>query len=143
MTRPWVADGIVAGIVAAIVSGAPSTIDALAKRRDPLEATLAASSTIIRGERRRGQLLVAAVPVHLAVSLGWAVVLARALPARRTTLTGTVAGLGIAALDLGAFARLFPRVRALPLGPQLADHLAYGATVGAVVTRRRRDRSGS
>ena len=50
---------------------------------------------------------------------------------------GTLAALGIAALDLGVGRRI-PRVRALPLLPQIADHVAYGATVGYVLTRRRR-----
>jgi hypothetical protein len=47
-------------------------------------------------------------------------------------------GLAIAALDLGIGGRLFPRIRALPPAPQVADHVAYGATVGYVLARRRR-----
>jgi hypothetical protein len=50
---------------------------------------------------------------------------------------GALAGLGIAALDLGLIGRRFPRVRALPQLPQVADHVAYGATVGAVLALRR------
>jgi hypothetical protein len=75
--------------------------------------------------------------VHLTVSLGWAVVLVRVLPRRKTTWAGAVAGLGIAAFDLGVVGRLFPRIRALPLLPQLADHVVYGAAVGFVLERRR------
>jgi hypothetical protein len=130
-------DGLVAGAVAAAVSGVPSTLSALAAGRDPLEATLAAGSMLLPGETRRDRLAAAAGPVHVAVSLGWAVVLARALPRRRTIAAGAAAGLGIAALDLGVLGRLFPRVRALPLLPQLADHLVFGATVGLVLERRR------
>lgn len=130
-------DGIVAGAVAALVSGAPSTCWALAVGDDPLEATLAAGSIVLPEETRRCPLLAAAVPVHVGLSLGWAVVLARVLPPRKTTVLGGLAGLGIAALDLGVVGRRLPRVRALPLLPQLADHVAYGLTVGFVLRQRR------
>jgi hypothetical protein len=79
----------------------------------------------------------AAGAVHLTVSLGWALVLARVLPRRHTAAWGAAAGLGIAALDLGIVGRRLPRIRALPLGPQLVDHALYGAVVGAVLARRR------
>jgi hypothetical protein len=88
-------------------------------------------------ETRRGPLLAAAVPVHVGVSLGWGVVLAWALPRRPTVAHGALSGLVIAAFDLGVVARLFPRVRSLPRGPQLADHALYGATVAVVLARRR------
>jgi hypothetical protein len=119
------------------VSGIPSTVWSLALGRDPFEATLAAGSMLLPGERRRGRLVAAGVPVHLGLSLGWGVVLARLLPRRPTTAAGTAAGLGIAAFDLGVVGRLLPRVRALPVAPQLADHALYGATVAFVLTRRR------
>ena len=131
-------DALAAGAVAAVVSGAPSTVLALSTGGDPLAATLAAGSVLLPGETRRGRLAVAAVPLHLALSFGWAVVLERALPRRHEVAAGTAAGLAIAALDLGAARRLFPRIRALPLLPQLADHVAYGLTVGYVLARRRR-----
>ena len=135
--RPRVSDGVVAGAVAAVVSGAPSTAHALLTGRDPLEATLAAGSMLLPGETRRRRLLAAAVPVHLAVSVGWGVVLARALSRRPSPVAGAGAGLLIAALDLGILGRGFPRVRALPLGPQLLDHAAFGATVAMVLSCRR------
>lgn len=128
--------GLVAGAVAAITSGAPSTAHALATGRDPLEATLAAGSILLPREHRRVRLAAAALPVHLAVSLGWAVVLARVLPRRPSLTSGAVAGLAIAALDLGLLGRRFERVRALPLAPQLADHALYGASVALVLRRR-------
>jgi hypothetical protein len=103
--------------------------------KDPLEPTLAAGSIVLPGERRRSRLVAAAVPVHLTISVGWALALGRARP---TAVTGALAGLGIAALDLGVAGRLFPRIRALPVLPQVADHVAYGATVGYVFVRRRR-----
>ncbi len=131
--RDWVA----AGSVAAAVSGLPSTAWALAAGDDPLEATLAAGSALLPDETRRSRLVAAALPVHLVVSFGWASFLARTLPRRRTVLAGALAGLGIAALDLGVVGRRFPRVDALPLLPQLADHVLYGLAVGRVLERRR------
>ena len=122
-------DGLRAGATAAVVSGAPSTAWAVLTRRDPLEATVAAGSIVLPREKRRGRLVLAAVPVHVAVSLGWGVVLSRLLPRGPTVLAGALAGLAIAALDLGVVGRRFPKVAALPLGPQLADHVAYGVTV--------------
>ena len=131
-------DGLVAGSVAAVVSGAPSTAHALVTGRDPLEASLAAGTLLRSCERRPGRLLLAAAPVHIALSLAWALLLAAALPQRRTALWAALAGVGIAALDLGVVGRRFARIRALPQLPQVADHLAYGAAVGAVLTARRR-----
>jgi hypothetical protein len=135
--RAVVGDGLAAALPASLGSGLPSTIHALATGGDPLEATVAAGSLLLPRERRLPVLLAAAVPVHLAISLGWSVVLARLLPARRTTLAGALAGAGIAALDLGVAGRLFPRVRALPRVPQLVDHVAFGAIVGRVIAHRR------
>ena len=129
--------GILAGAVAAVVSAVPSTAWSLAAGRDPLEATLAAGSILLPGETRRARLVAAAVPVHLALSLGWGLVLARMLPRGHEVVSGAGAGLGIAALDLGLLGRRSERVRALPLGPQLADHVVYGATVGYVLARSR------
>ena len=124
-----------AGLFAAVVSGAPSTVHALATGRNPLEATEAAGSILLPNERRRGRLLAAAVPVHLGISIGWAVALSSVLPRRNTVLAGAAAGLAIAVIDLGVIGRRFERIRSLPLGPQLADHVAYGATVGVALRR--------
>jgi hypothetical protein len=136
-----IADGLIAGAVAAVVSGAPSTVHALATGRDPLEATRAAGTLLLPRETRSLPLLMAAVPVHAALSLGWGLVLAAGLPRRCTVAAGALGGLAIAALDLGVIGGRFPRLRALPQWPQVADHLAYGAAVGAVVARRRAPRA--
>ena len=121
------------GLWAAALSGAPSTVHALATGGDPLEAALAAGTILLPGELRRSRLLVAAVPVHLALSVGWTAVLNRA--GVRGARAGAVAGLAIAALDLGVLGRRYPRVRALPLAPQLADHALFGAIVGRLLAR--------
>jgi hypothetical protein len=141
--RDLLGDALAAGGAAAVLSGVPSTVHALVTGGEPLAATLAAGSIALQRENRRLPLLLAAVPVHIGVSLGWALVLASALPRRRTVLAGAAAGLAIAALDLGTVGRRAPRLRALAIGPQLADHLAYGAVVGAVLARRRRRREGA
>ena len=137
MAPALVKDGLVAGAVAALLSGAPSTLHALATRRSPFEATLAAGTILLPRERRPLALAAAAVPVHLALSLGWAIALAAVLPRRHMVAYGTLAGLAIAALDLGVAGRRYPRIRALALVPQVLDHVAYGATVSAVLSRRR------
>jgi hypothetical protein len=59
------------------------------------------------------------------------------LPKHRTIAVAPLAGLGIAALDLGVVGRRVPRIRGLPLGPQIADHVAYATVVGVVLARRR------
>ena len=116
---------------AATLSGVPSTVWALAKGRDPLEAALAAGAMLVGEHASKPKRLAAAVPVHLAISLGWTVVLDRTLPRRHRVLTGAAAGLAIAALDLGVVGRRIPAIAALPLGPQIADHVAFGALAAA------------
>ncbi|MGH9166422.1 MAG: hypothetical protein ACRD02_01120 [Acidimicrobiia bacterium] len=125
------------------MSGIPSTVHALAARGRALEATLAAGSILLPHTKRPILLAAAALPVHLSLSFGWALVLSVILPRRGTVAWGALAGLGIAALDLGIIGGRFPRVRSLPVGPQIADHLLFGATVGMVLERRRTSRSRS
>jgi hypothetical protein len=116
---------------AAALSGTPSTAHALATGRDPLEAARAAGTILLPRETRPDRLLAAAVPIHVGISLAWTIVLARA--GVRGAIRGGIAGLAIAAVDLGFAARRFPRIRQLPLGPQLADHAAFGAIVGRLL----------
>lgn len=137
--RSGLSDALIAGLAGAIGSAIPSTVVTLARREDLLEGGRAAGSLLLSREQRTLPLLAAAVPVHLALSLGWAVVLERALPRGREPVTGVLGGLAIAALDLGVIGRRLPRIRALPQGRQWADHVAYGLAVGAVLARRRDD----
>ncbi len=131
--------GLRAGIVAGVLSGLPSTVHALATRRDPLAATRAAGSLLLPDEVRSVRLLAAAVPVHFGLSIGWGVVLAAVLPRRATTAWGALGGLAIGALDLSVPDRRTAQVRGLPRWPQVADHLAYGVIAAAVVASSRRD----
>ena len=128
--------GVPAGLVAGVLSGAPSTLYALLTHGDPAEATVAAGTLLLRDERRRGRLIAAAIPVHFGLSAGWGVVLAVVLPRRHAAAWGGLAGLAVAALDLGLVGRRYPRIRALPLLPQVLDHVAFGVLAGAVLSAR-------
>jgi hypothetical protein len=140
--REAVRDGLVAGSVAAVAGGIPSTLHAFATGGDVLESTRAAGSIALSSNEDKEALLAAGANVHAVVSLFWGVALAHVIPrragARTSVAAGAIGGLAIAALDLGLVARLFPRIRALPRVPQLADHVAFGAVVGAVLAWRRR-----
>jgi hypothetical protein len=122
--RAWVA--------AALVSGLPSTVHAAATGRDPLAATRAAGSLLVGEDAPASAQLIAALPLHLALSWFWASVLERALPRRNRVPWGAAGGLAIAALDLGVIGRHSSAIRRLPLAPQLADHARFGAVVGAL-----------
>jgi hypothetical protein len=128
-------NGMRAGIVAGLVGSLPSTAHALATGGDPFAAAAAAGSLLLPRERRTGALLLASVPVHMGISIAWGVVLASLLPRRGRLLSGALSGLGIAALDLAVIGRRWPRFRALPSLPQLADHIAFGVTVALLLVR--------
>jgi hypothetical protein len=132
--------GLRAGVVAGVLSGAPSTVHALATGRSPIDA-LRAAGTLLVGEHAPPRAQAAAgVVAHGTISLGWGVVLAAVLPRRRTVVWGALAGLAVAGLDLAVLGRRWPRIRALPTLPQVADHVAFGALVGGVVSRAGRGR---
>jgi hypothetical protein len=141
--RDLTGDALAAGLAGAVLAGLPSTTWSLAQGDDVLEGARAAGALLLRGEHRTPVLLAAAVPVHLALSVGWAGVLAAALPRHAEPAWGMVAGLGIAALDLAVIGRRIPAIRALPQGRQWADHVAYGLAVGVALRRRRAARSPS
>jgi hypothetical protein len=135
--------GVVAGAVAGLLSGLPSTAHAVVTGRDPLEASRAAGNLLLPAGARPGALLAAGGLAHVVLSLGWGTVLAVALPRtpRSPLVAGMAAGAAIAAIDLGLVAhgpagRRWPLVRALPVGPQVADHLAFGAVAAVVLGRR-------
>jgi hypothetical protein len=130
---------VVAAAVAAIFSGGPSTAWNLATGSSVLASTEAAGTLLLHRETSRVRLVIAGAAAHVAISLWWAQVLARVLPRRHTILAGAAAGAAIAAFDLGVVGRRHPAIRALPVAPQLADHLAFGALVGAVISHLRQD----
>ena len=102
-----------------------------------LEGGRAAGAMLLPHERRTTVLLAAAAPVHLALSIGWAAVMAIALPRGREPAWGVVGGMVIATLDLALIGRRIPSIRRLPQGRQWADHAAYGLSVGLVLRARR------
>jgi hypothetical protein len=123
-------DLVPAALVAGLLSGAPSTLHALVTRQ-PLRATVAAAGELLG---RPG--VVRGVVAHTVVTIGWTSVLLVVLPRRATIAWGAVAGAAIGLADLAVADRRFPAIAALPRLPQLADHVAFGALVGAVVAVR-------
>lgn len=128
-----------AGAVAATLSGIPSTVHALLTGRDPLAATRAAGTLIRPVGSPPLQLIVGGAVAHLAISAFWTGVLARVLPLRRPAFEGAVAGVAIAALDLGVVGRHNRAIADLPLVPQVADHVAFGILVAKVLAAPGRD----
>lgn len=125
-----------ATLAAAALSGAPSTVHALVTGRDPLGSLRAAGTLLLPDDADPGPLAVAGVVAHVVVSAGWAGLLWPVVRGRgRPIVVGAAAGAMIAATDLGLARRWFPRIAALPTAPQVADHVAFGAIVGAVASR--------
>jgi hypothetical protein len=114
----------------------------LVRGEDVLEGARAAGAMVLPHERRTMVLLAIATPVHLAISLGWAAVMAVALPHGGEPARGVVGGIAIATLDLTLIGRRIPSIAALPQGRQWADHAAYGLAVGLVLRARRSRRPG-
>src|SRR3954447_19730495 len=92
-----------AGLAGAVLSGVTFTACTLARREDLLEGARAAGAIILPRETRTPVLLAAAVPVHLALSLGWAAVLDRALPRPPRPTPGILAGRGRRARPAGSW----------------------------------------
>ncbi len=111
-------------------SGVPSTVVTVLRGGALLESTRAAGTLVAPDAASRSVHLVAGVGAHIAISTFWGALLWRVLPQRQTVVWGGLAGLVIAALDLGLVARRFPAIRRLPRGPQVADHVAFGIIVG-------------
>ena len=116
-----------------MLSGFPSTAHALVTGRSPFDSVRAAGAIVVPNDAPPTSRFVAGLAVHGAITVLWTVVLAIVLPRRRTALWGALAGAGIAALDLGIAQRRFQAIAALPRGPQVADHVAFGVIVGFVL----------
>ncbi len=69
-------DIIAAGVIGAAPAGIPSTAYSLINGDDVLEGGRAAGAIVLPNEARTPVLLAAGAVVHLAISLGWAAVLA-------------------------------------------------------------------
>ncbi|AKJ30163.1 hypothetical protein [Caldimonas brevitalea] len=126
-----------AWLVATVFSGLPSTLHALVRGSDPLEATRAAGKMLLPDVDDTFTLFAAAALVHPAVSLFWTVVFAALLPRRHVLVWATLGAAAVAWLDLRIIAPLaFPSVAALQFWPQVADHLAWGALLGGTLQFR-------
>ena len=130
--------GVRAAFPAAIISGAPSTGYALVTGADPLEATRAAGTLVLDDDADGRALILAGLAAHAGISVLWGCVLAAVLPRTKPVAWGALAGASIAMLDLGVIAKRFPRIRALPSGPQVADHVAFGIVTAVALDRQRR-----
>jgi hypothetical protein len=131
-----------AWLMATIFSGLPSTLHALSKGSDPLEATRAAGAMLLPADSALAALLAAATVAHGCVSLFWAGIFGLLLPPRRVLLWSVAAAAAVALLDLQVIAPLlFPTVAALPFWPQFADHLMWGALLGGTLQYRQWCRS--
>jgi hypothetical protein len=125
-------------VAAAMFSGAPSTLHALLSKG----SVRAAGAYVLDATRSIGTLvppgrpgLVRGAVLHMAISAACAEALARALPERRSAAWGAAAGLAIGVVNVGMIGRRFPAIRALPLLPQLADHVAFGALFAVMADR--------
>jgi hypothetical protein len=136
-TRAVPGDALAAGLAGAACSAIPSTVWSLVRGDDVLDGGRAAGALLLPHERRTAVLLAAAAPVHLAISIGWAAVMATALPRGREPAWGVVGGMVIATIDLALIGRRIPSIGTLPQGRQWADHAAYGLSVGLVLRARR------
>ncbi len=132
--RHWLITSALCAVAAGILSGVPSTLWALVSGTDPWEATRAAGVVVVGEQAGWGTVLAAATIVHGAMSAFWAGLLCALLPRRRAVLWGAAAGALIAVLDIALIGRMLPAIRDLAFGPQLADDVAFGAVVGAVMT---------
>ena len=73
--------------------------------------------------------------IHVGISALCGEGLARTLPRRHSVAWAAGAGLVLGVINVGVIGRRFPAIRALPLAPQLADHVAFGVVFAAIVDR--------
>jgi hypothetical protein len=145
VAKEIVEDAVAATPYAAALGVGPSTAHLILTGGNLFEVGLAAGALLLPHEKRASRLVPAGFVAHGALSLGWALVLAASLPPRRTIAWSLAGGLAITALDMGVIGqrvmgRRYSRFAALPLVPQVLDHLAFAGTVGYVVSRRRAQR---
>ncbi|MGN6868655.1 MAG: hypothetical protein ACTHMY_09645 [Solirubrobacteraceae bacterium] len=126
-----------ATVLAATLSGVPSTLHAFIKGRGlrsaavyVYDATCAVGTLVPPG--RPG--FCRGVAVHAAISMLCGEALARTLPHEHSVEWGAAAGLAIGVVNVGVIGRSFPAIRGLPLLPQLADNMMFG-TVFALMLR--------
>ena len=125
-----------AATAATLLGGIPSTLAAWLAGGDVTQAVRAAGAMLLRADAGTADLLVTGALLHGAISFFWASVLMVTLPRRRIIVWAVVAGTIIGVVDLRLIGRAFPEIYALDFWPQLADHVAWGLTVGLVLHYR-------
>jgi hypothetical protein len=132
---------IEATLVAATFSGLPSTLCAAVRQRSPrsaagyvYDATRAVGTLVPPGRPGFGR----GVAVHLVISMLCGEMLARTLPRDHSAEWGAAARLAIGIVNVGVIGRSFPAIRGLPLVPQLADNVMFGAVFAVALDRRGR-----
>jgi hypothetical protein len=127
-----------ATVVAAVLSGLPSTTYALVSGRK----ISAATDYVQDATTRIGVLVppfrpgfVRGAAAHALISAVAAGGLARMLPRRGSVGWGAVAGLVMGVVNVGIIGRRIPAIAELPLGPQLTDNVAFGVIFAAVADR--------
>ena len=131
MSPPIFRQALLAGAVAGVLSGIPSTTITLVQRRSPLAAVRAAGALVRRPS------VVGGLAVHGVLSLFWAIGIAAVVGERLRLRDGAAAGLVIGVCDLGLIGRHVGAIRNLPQLPQYLDHIAFGIVVIAVLQRQR------
>ena len=123
---------------ATLLSAVPSTLTTVIRQRElrsaveyVRDATRAAGTLVPPG--RPG--FVRGTLVHAGISALSGELLARTLPKRHAAVWGAAAGLTLGVVNVGLIGRRFPAIAALPLLPQLADHVAFGAVFASIVDR--------
>jgi hypothetical protein len=130
-----------ATVLATALSGAPSTVHALIKRRslraavvNVYDATRAVGTLVPPGRAGFGR----GMAVHIVISMLCGEALARTLPRDHPAEWGAAAGLVIGVVNVGVIGRSFPAIRALPLVPQIADNVMFGTVFAVTLARRDR-----
>ena len=130
---------LVAGGLAGLVGAIPSTVYLLVTGGDVFASVNAIAAMVAANELPVLHRVAVAAAVHFALSFFWTSVLVALIPRRAPVFGAIVASAIITFFDLKVIApHYFAEVAALALVPQLADHLAWGATVGAVLHARQK-----
>jgi hypothetical protein len=104
---------------------------------DAIQSALAATTAIgvLVPPGRPG--LIRGVGAHVVISAAMAELLLQTLPDRHRVGVGAALGLLMGTVNVAIIGRRIGAIRELPLGPQLADNVAFGAIVAALSGERR------
>jgi hypothetical protein len=135
-------DGVVAGLVAWPCSELPSALHAVATGGPWWRTDAAAGNLLLPADAPTGRRRRVGTALRAAVAVNWGIVLSRWVDRRNPVLHAALAGGALWVFEYLLLGRRRPLVRDLPALPQLADQVVFGAVAGAVLSTRRRARSG-